>query len=507
MKPFQLARCLPLIVSLALIGACSAESPDEPGSMSGDGGSPDLGRDLAARDSLDVAEVAAVGDVAGAGETAAMDLAADTVPGVDVPGVDVPGADASAMLDAVPGADSSPEVPAAAHLPGIAIVSSNKSQTSMALSLAPLDATAVEKDECLHSGTVSAKLTTALSGDVDLPTAEQPLHEIALIDRMNATVTWVAPESCEVLRQMSVGAGLAPYDVIAGLPGGKAYVTRHARNPSNANEGGDILIIDIASAVAKGRIDLSASVSATTPPAKPLLPFPTRGLFLNGKVYVVLGHMSEDLTVAGVGRVVVIDPNTDTVTGTIDLPGVENCGVIKPVEGPGDGPQFITSCGGMDSETMGSSPKTGLPLVDVGMTPPKVTVYLASTSPVDNPASATEVSGLGPGHGVKVSQSSPVGGARMRQFGHVVEFSFTPAGYESSHIYSANQFGSHLSVTYDPGTRRLYVLINSWFDEQPFGLNGVHVFDGTKINGPSSETAFFPSNPAHARAPRRLMVY
>src|SRR3712207_9574400 len=35
----------------------------------------------------------------------------------------------------------------------------------------------------------------------------QPNHELVLIDRRNATLTWVAPNTCEVSRQLNVGEG------------------------------------------------------------------------------------------------------------------------------------------------------------------------------------------------------------------------------------------------------------------------------------------------------------
>jgi hypothetical protein len=62
-----------------------------------------------------------------------------------------------------------------------------------ALSLAERDGTDISVDECLHSGAVSPKLVASLSGDVVFPTEAQPEHEIVVIDRTNAAITWLAP--------------------------------------------------------------------------------------------------------------------------------------------------------------------------------------------------------------------------------------------------------------------------------------------------------------------------
>src|SRR6185369_5461609 len=85
----------------------------------------------------------------------------------------------------------------------------------------------VTKDNCINSGSKPVTLTATLSGDVVVPTQAQPSGEVLLIDRLNSTLTWVAPRTCEVTRQVNVGEGKAanPQDVIP-VRDKKVYVAR-----------------------------------------------------------------------------------------------------------------------------------------------------------------------------------------------------------------------------------------------------------------------------------------
>jgi hypothetical protein len=256
---------------------------------------------------------------------------------------------------------------------GIAIVMGDY-MNSAAVSLYDPAAGAVIKDNCVGSGTRAPQLSVALSSDLTLPSRPQPRNELLVIDRGNATLTWVDPATCAVLRQVNVSSGWKgnPQDAIA-VGGNKLYVPRFGRNPANAAEGDDVLVLDGATGAATGRIDLSAQ-RATGEPQR--LARPTRGLLHEGKVYLVLNHLSEDYMTAGPGKVVILDPATDTVTGAIELPTLKNCGSVTTVLGQ---PQtLVVSCNGVFADGPRQIDASGIATVDVSATPPAVTVLPAS---------------------------------------------------------------------------------------------------------------------------------
>jgi hypothetical protein len=267
----------------------------------------------------------------------------------------------TALLVAGCGSDTS--APVSGPPAGIAVIGSDFKSVSVPLA----DATtgAIVRDGCITSGSNPPALTTALSGDVVLPSQPQPSHELLLIDRANATLTWVNPQSCEVLRQLNVGEGMSvnPHDVIA-VSAHKAYVTRYAP--------GDLLIIDPSAATILGHVDLKAQ--STRPDGdKPVLAMPDRGLLVGGRVYVSLNQLSDDFKSAGPARVVVIDPMTDTLTGTIDLTALQNCGVLAAP----DNLHLAVGCSGVFSDP-GQIDASGVALIDLAATPPAASVVSAA---------------------------------------------------------------------------------------------------------------------------------
>jgi hypothetical protein len=243
---------------------------------------------------------------------------------------------------------------------GVVVVNTNYKFTSVSL-VDPATNT-VTREKCIDSDSKSTTLTTLLSGDVVLPTAAQPGNEVLLIDRAKSTLTWVSPQSCEVARQLNVGEQMKdanPQDAIA-INAHKIYVPRYAGVFS------DVAIVDPTSAAITGKIDLKASTPALD--GKQLLPNPGLGVLAGGKVYVVLTALTEDTKAGGVGRVVTIDPATDAVVGTIDLPGLKNCVGITATTGG-----LVVGCGGVygDPNQMAES---GLAWIDLAATPPAVKV-------------------------------------------------------------------------------------------------------------------------------------
>jgi hypothetical protein len=243
---------------------------------------------------------------------------------------------------------------------GLAVVHSDYKTTLV--SLVDPATGSLTKDDCINSGSKPAMLTTALSGDVVVPSQPQPGNDLLLIDRQNSTLTWVAPKTCEVTRQVNIGEGKManPQDVLP-VSAKKAYISRYAA--------GDLAILDPTTGTIGGHIDLAPSAPKVGDMA--VLPDPSRGVVVNGKAYVVLTALSVDNKVGAPGRVVVVDTTSDTVTGTIDLPGIKNCGSVAVA-----GSALVVACGGLygDANQVNDS---GVAWIDLSMTPPAVKVVAA----------------------------------------------------------------------------------------------------------------------------------
>lgn len=215
---------------------------------------------------------------------------------------------------------------------GIAVFSGDYKST--VISLVDPSQSALAQDDCINSGAVTPILSMAISGDVTMPSQPQPNHALVIIDRKNSALVWLDPNSCMATKQMSVSTGFNanPHDLV-GLSPEKAYVTRYKTNPMpsgmpNANDQGqDLLIINPGAQSVLGRIDLKPYATAANVEARP-----DRAILANGKVYVALNQISTDLKTIGPGRVVIVDPKTDAVTGTIDTPGVNNCNLLDYLE-------------------------------------------------------------------------------------------------------------------------------------------------------------------------------
>lgn len=258
---------------------------------------------------------------------------------------------------------------------GMAVIHTDYQSAS--LSLVDPATGAVTRHDCINSGSAAPKLTTALSADVTVPSQPQPGNELVVIDRTNATLTWLDPRTCEVARQLNVGEGFKanPHDLVTVSPT-KAYVTRYGSDPGNPALGSDLLIIDPAAPMILGRIDLRAHATRAAGD-QVILPMPGRGAFVGGKVYVLLNNQSADYKAAGTGRVVVIDPETDTVATTIDLGDLTNCDglqVVARLPAPG----LVASCGGVFSDGDRRLTVSGAAWIDLGASPPTITKVAGS---------------------------------------------------------------------------------------------------------------------------------
>ncbi len=186
----------------------------------------------------------------------------------------------------------------------------------------------VLSESMISSGSAPPGLTTALSGDVVLPSVAPPSGRLVLVDRYpNSVLTWVDPATASVLAQVSVGTGFPsnPHDYLE-LDATRAYVPRYESNAHAGSEpndaGGDLLILDTE------RYAITGSISLAQPDDGLFLPHPARLLAVNGEAWVVLERFEQGYGDAGDGRIVGVSPETDSVVWSLDLPGVANCGAL-----------------------------------------------------------------------------------------------------------------------------------------------------------------------------------
>lgn len=259
---------------------------------------------------------------------------------------------------------------------GIVVVHSDYQSSSV--SLLDRDGNLV-KDGCMTSGTGNPGLSMTLSEDLALPSQMPPGSPVVIVDRGNATLTWLDPATCAPLGQLAVGTGFTanPHDYVM-LSASKAYVPRYKPNtaatpaPGDFDDGNDLLIVDPDPAQAKllGRIDLLPFAPAG------VLPRADRALLIDGTVYVSLNATDAKFSSYATGRIVMVDPSTDQVSGTIDLPGLKDCGTMAQV--PGE-KKLLVSCTG-DYNDQAQVNSSGVAVLDLSVSPPAVAARLVAAS-------------------------------------------------------------------------------------------------------------------------------
>ena len=275
------------------------------------------------------------------------------------------------------GGDNSPKSGAGAA--GLALVGDDGTATALAL-----------VDPAKNS---AARCLDGLASDVVLPSTPALDHEILLIDRLNARLAWVTPASCAVARMLAVDTGFAadPRDVVS-LSATKAYVTRAATNPTpgaSANDAGaDLLIIDPSRGAITGRIDLSGQATSADLQAQP-----DRALLANGKVWVSLGNRSADGKTLGHGRVVAVDPTTDAVTLTVDLPALRGCSGLDFLPATRD---LVVGCAGDPNDTPDNRiAESAIALVNIGAASPSVMTSIGAAGAGNRPWSPALFAAIG----------------------------------------------------------------------------------------------------------------
>ena len=276
-----------------------------------------------------------------------------------------PGQDGGAD-DAAPATNPPP-------MTGLAVVNSDFSTTSLSI----LDTTgALVRADCVDSATgATGGATKTISGDAVLPSQPQLGGEVIIIDRGNVALTFVDPSACAIVQQILVpGVRTNPHDVVM-LAAHKAYVTRYdlnlaATDPTLA--GNDIAVIDPTTGALRGRVSLDAYTSPVA--GATILARPDRALLIDGQVIVSLGEIDHGFKVYGEGKIVVVDPATDTVTAAVALTGLSNCEGMSYVDAQ---KTLLVTCGGPFG---GSTSESGIAVVDVGASPPVLTRVIPSSA-------------------------------------------------------------------------------------------------------------------------------
>ncbi len=228
-------------------------------------------------------------------------------------------------------------------------------------------------DVVLSSGSAPPGVVTALSGDVVPASTRHPDGWVVLIDRYpNSVLTFVHPDGHEVLSQLAVGTGFAanPRDV-AFLSRTRAYVSRAETNKAPGREaydaGGDVLVVDPSVPEITGRISLLEHTDSEGGEA--LDPRPGGFATAGGLVWVHLHHLSGDLSAAGAGLVLGIDPETDRVARRLRIEAFSNCGAM---DAPPGASGFWVACSGRFGAGVEQISRSGLAWVELSEGEPRV---------------------------------------------------------------------------------------------------------------------------------------
>ncbi|HEY5375211.1 MAG TPA: hypothetical protein VIK01_16140 [Polyangiaceae bacterium] len=271
---------------------------------------------------------------------------------------------------------------------GYAISNSDFTSTNIS-AISPTGA--VLSASVISSGSAPPGLTTALSGDVVFPSTAPASGKMVLIDRYpNSVLTWVDPATGSVIQQLPVGTGFGanPHDYLE-LAVNKAYVSRYESNPKPGqaplDAGGDLLIIDPQANKITGRVELA------TAPDGAFLPRADRLLLVGSDVWVSLQRFDADFKTAGDARLVGVDPVSDAITWTLDLPGIANCGGVA--RSP-SGKVVALACSGVAGDVdpeQNPAPtlRSAVVLLDATVQPPVVLTHFAAAAALGAPIGST----------------------------------------------------------------------------------------------------------------------
>ncbi len=374
---------------------------------------------------------------------------------------------------------------------GLAVVCSDYQSSSV--SLLSLEGELVAEG-CISSGSRDPALMQALSGDVALPSSPSHGNELVIIDRTLGVLTFVDPSSCAPRAQLDVSTGFLanPHDVVSLSPT-KAYVTRagHNLNPTaletDHDEGSDVLVIDPTIPAITGRIDLlphTPQVDGTF-----ILPRADRAVLAKGKVFLTMNAQDASYAVTAPARLVWIDPETDTVTGTLELPGFANCGALTYAR---DDETLIVACSGeidfLTFQTTGS----GVVAIDLTAAEPLI---LASAGPQafdDRPVSGFALAAL---------SATRVFAVTMGEFGGPGDALWAMAlpGDRGTSVWEASSVFQLSGLYADRDSER--VMLTDGSSTTPL----VHVFDAS--GAALTKLSAIDPSPVLALPPRAIAAY
>jgi hypothetical protein len=341
------------------------------------------------------------------------------------------------------------------------------------------------KDGCIHSGSGSAGLSMTLSEDLALPSQMPVDSPPVIIDRGNATLTWVDPSSCAALRQMPVGTGFAanPHDFVQ-ISASKAYVTRFKANiaatpaPDDLDDGNDVLIIDPSQGTLVGRIDLLPFAPAG------FLPRADRALLADGKVYLSLNATDAKFTTYATGRIVIIDPVADQVVGSVDFPGAKNCGAMTYLSAE---KKLVVACTGDYVEVDGSA----IVVVDTSASPPVMVAKIDAVTTAKQAFSNGSVAAL---------DSNTIFAVAMGDFSNLppdVMWVLAQNGAAPIGLYSSSEAFTMGAVLVDAGRGRVFLA-----DGTMLTPAAVRIFE--RAGASFVEVGQIKTNPSHKLPARGL---
>lgn len=381
---------------------------------------------------------------------------------------------------------SASEAGAATGPSGIAVV--NSDYQSASVSFLDRDGNLL-KDGCFNSGSGGPSLSTTLSGDVALPTQLSLGGPVVVVDRQNASLTWLDPATCKPLGQLAVGTGFAsnPHDYVWLSPN-KAYVPRFKNNlaatpdPGDFDDGSDLLIIDPSQPKIVGSIDLKPFAPAGT------LPMADRALLAGGMVYVSLNAISDDFSTYGIGRIVMVDPASDQVVGTIDTPGVKNCGAMTYVAAEN---RLLVACNGDYAAGPQQADSSAIVVIDLGLDPPAVVSQVSAAAVGGHSFSNWAVAAL---------DATTLLGVTEGDFSNTPPdelWSVSLSGTSSVLLFSSAEAYTLGAILVDVEKAQFIVA-----DGPTKGASLLHVFDFS--GGTIAAGKTIKSNPSHSLPPRAL---
>ena len=244
------------------------------------------------------------------------------------------------LMSCVHGPGADPSLPPLPSEPSAVVISSDYLSSSVGFLN---DSAEVLIPRWLHSGTTAPGLSTALSGDVVLPTEAPPPGELLLIDRLGVDlITRIAVPGGVVLGQHATAAGFPgqaafrsnPHDAIY-LSASRLLVSRFEPNIApdapRLNRGNDLIEIDLLTNTIVRRIDFGELDQNLA--GRRLYARPSRMVSRGADLLVGLGRLSLDFRHTGAGAVAFLPRDLSQAPTAFPLPEASGCSHVAPVPG------------------------------------------------------------------------------------------------------------------------------------------------------------------------------